>query len=380
MNSASPKPATANKKNVPQAGNPPVLVQCSGLCGRTGGIDGVVLKFCSGCKVMSYCSVEDIVIRTLLSANVLAGTFSNKLRTYRSKHKQYCSKNVEKNLGSFVQRMLSHDHPLRQWIHMCLVKEFSITKENMCAMARKPLYAQMNIGIEPADIRQLFKLQKSNIPADFDHEGPVRGILQMHNIASLDRLPSYTNFATPSMISTWKEVRADMDHAGRCHFPLVILRVMDGFEEHHFVNTVPIFMTSLEEAWKPRSLKKIIQIMVPADAKPNHIAVLEMINFMNELIRADTKNKLRMRTPFRACDKSLLIDAGYEPDPEYIQIVLRSKLFREPIYHAHVLAHPEDAASPMETYLLAHHGKWEAEKERRESLVCEQCAKCTCPT
>lgn len=48
MNSASPKPATANKKNVPQAGNPPVLVQCSGLCGRTGGIDGVVLKFCSG--------------------------------------------------------------------------------------------------------------------------------------------------------------------------------------------------------------------------------------------------------------------------------------------------------------------------------------------
>lgn len=159
---------------------------------------------------------------------------------------------------------------------MCLVKEFSITKENMCAMARKPLYAQMNIGIEPADIRQLFKLQKSNIPADFDHEG-VRGILQMHNIASLDRLPSYTNFATPSMISTWKEVRADMDHAGRCHFPLVILRVMDGFEEHHFVNTIPIFMTSLEEAWKPRSLKKIIQIMVPADAKPNHIAVLEMI-------------------------------------------------------------------------------------------------------
>lgn len=100
---------------------------------------------------------------------------------------------------------------------------------------------------------------------------------------------------------------------------------------------------------------------------------------MNELIRADIKNKLRMRTPFRACDKKLLIEAGYESDLEHVQIILRSKLFREPIYHSYVLAHPEDATAPLETYFLTHHGKWEAEKQRRESLACKLCAKCTCP-
>ena len=86
-----------------------------------------------------------------------------------------------------------------------------------------------------------------------------------------------------------------------------------------------------------------------------------------------------MRTPFRACDKKLLVDAGYEPDVEYVQGILRSKILREPVYHLYVLAHPEDADSPLEARLLDHHGKWQAEKERRESLVCKLCAECACP-
>lgn len=132
----------------------------------------------------------------------------------RPKHKQYCSKNVDKSLGSFVSRMLAEDHPLRQWILMCLVKEFSITKENMCSMARKPLYAEMNIGVEPTDVEQLFKLQRVKDPSAFKHKG-IDGIVQVHSIAELARLPYYTNFATPTMMDAWKEIRAGMDHYGQ---------------------------------------------------------------------------------------------------------------------------------------------------------------------
>lgn len=100
---------------------------------------------------------------------------------------------------------------------------------------------------------------------------------------------------------------------------------------------------------------------------------------MNDMIRADTSNQLRMRTPFRACDKKLLIDAAYEPEPEYVQSILRAKILIEPGYHAYVLDHPESVASPMEKQLLDHH-EWPADEERREGVYhCAMCAPCTCP-
>lgn len=174
--------------------------------------------------------------------------------------------------------MTAEDHPLRPWILMCLVKEFSITTENMCSMARKPLYAEMNLGVEPTDVRRLFQVQSSKDPTAFDHKG-VDGMVQVHNISELARLPCYTNFATPAMMDEWKDFRSIMDRTGRGHFPLVILRFIDGFQEYHQFQTVPLFIPIVEEAWKPRLLRKIVPIMLPAQAKPHDISVLEMIKY-----------------------------------------------------------------------------------------------------
>lgn len=89
-----------------------------------------------------------------------------------------------------------------------------------------------------------------------------------------------------------------------------------------------------------------------------------------------------MRTPFRKCDKDLLLEAVYgrDGDLQHVQNVLRSKLFQDGTIYTYVLAHPEEAFSPLETNILYIHGEWDAEIQRREELACKLgvTAECTC--
>ncbi|KAF5317702.1 hypothetical protein D9619_012640 [Psilocybe cf. subviscida] len=127
----------------------------------------------------------------------------------------------------------------------------------MSELARKPMYAQMNVGLEPTDISELFELLGGGPHSAWDYRG-ANGMLQVHHLASLDRLPSYTNTPTAEMVEMWTEVRAGMDKRGCTHFPLVVLKTIDGFEEQQSYSSVPISVVTIRGAQELRVQKEVM--------------------------------------------------------------------------------------------------------------------------
>ncbi|KAF5317827.1 hypothetical protein D9619_012637 [Psilocybe cf. subviscida] len=158
-----------------------------------------------------------------------------------------CSPNARKTIMQYSFQLVEPDYELSKYLRMSIVKEFSISTENMAAMARKPLFVQMNVGVEPLDVSEIFRLHKGGHKSTWDYRG-VKGVCQMQHIIAIDRLPRHFRFDLEDWLPDWTTEREKADNNGGAHVPVVLFMFVDGFGEQRYSCTLQLSAYDIQEA------------------------------------------------------------------------------------------------------------------------------------
>ncbi|KAF5317826.1 hypothetical protein D9619_012636 [Psilocybe cf. subviscida] len=341
MSSSPPSPVEELRKDSEKGKSRSHPRSCSGVCGRIDG-QGVVLRACAGCRKVAYCSRKC-------------------QRDNWRQHRKFCAINVEESIWPLVKRALAHS-VFSHWMTLCIVKEFGMKKEDLPTLARKPLYVQINVGIEPEDIVQLCRLYHHR--EKWDITG-VKGMLQFHHMAPHDRWKPGDNDPRPELVRFWQLLRNQTDAAGHRDIPVVIMSFSDGYSHHHWGMSDLIHEIHIDEAAKsPEFLNPVTSPLGPPFAALS-VDTANYLNMINEQIRQDTANSLRLRAPMRACDKQLIIDSRKEK-LDFTQAVFRAKTLREPVYRL------ESAGDIVSEALLEYFADPDADdSDERIEILCQ---------
>lgn len=273
----------------------------------------------------------------------------------RASHKPACGGDLGKGLRKLI--IAATNVPLIQeylqiWLAIQYKMDGATTPAQRRELAQRPLFAHIDVGIEPADIADFHRLWRSDSPDQWSHKG-VQGILQFHHMSLPDDWGTANFPITPAMMAYWKQARAQADDkiAGGREWPVVTVQFVNqmresllcavivlpqaiaiarkkGRIESYLPSTDSIVSLGFHVASYFTCVPTIICGDYPICA---HLRYNSFCRHLNLHIRGDTKNTMRLRAPMRQCDKDLILDAknnvfGHAPR------IFKQKLLREDVY------------------------------------------------
>ncbi|KAF8972355.1 hypothetical protein BDZ97DRAFT_1913561 [Flammula alnicola] len=290
-------------------------VMCCTNCGKLGDNDDVDLKKCAGCKLVHYCSQQC-------------------QKENWPRHKPNCSSDFGEGIQPLIKSVTANPM-LSYHLQICLVLEFSLHRlhtlpaSKRMTVLRAPLFAHVDVGIEPTKITEFMNLYTFKEEWDKDD---MEGMLQLHHLSSPrswvpPRTPSSTNLAI------WKQARESADEDGADDCAVVMVQFVNNFKQ---AISCPIVVgeDALDAATRAEPFIMCSALTGRETRKP--LSIGSCFEYLNTHIRSDTKNRLLLRAPMRESDKELIRDAGRNKDAHAPQM-LKLKMSRESVYVSHPL-------------------------------------------
>ncbi|KAJ7160586.1 hypothetical protein C8R43DRAFT_993370 [Mycena crocata] len=286
------------------------LRQACAVCMKVGGPDSG-LRRCGKCKQASYCSTE-------CQRKDWAG------------HKAACSRAGEftLNMAKFSQNLLASDF-LNAHLQSCFILAFDLLRR---PQLDKPVVARVDIGIEPTDLMDFIGIYTGQRIAK------TQGMVQMNAFTVLPAESVQEN-----MMTIWRKLREEVTAAGFATSPLGILVLS---KANALVQMIPFFispdaMQMMEDSPRFKSISSLTGI---TEVTPVNID--GFMEIMNKHIRADTKDKLSMRSEMTSEDIQTIRDAATgnvlatkppnwaltAPPPQLAATILKEKVKRESMY------------------------------------------------
>lgn len=146
----------------------------------------------------------------------------------RPSHKLACQAGANKGNIKALMRSLVFGHPLLAYfIHIsaCILHGLNVDMPDSQRRARieAPLYMQIDIGIEPANIDEMMRLCRH--PKSYNFHS-VEGMLQIYRLSMADPV----SFMLPSAAAAAHAMRARMNAEGEQDIPLVLVAVVSSTE------------------------------------------------------------------------------------------------------------------------------------------------------
>lgn len=120
---------------------------------------------------------------------------------------------------------------LQVWLAMRYKMDEATTPAERRALARRQLFAHIDVAIEPAEIEDFRRLWVSDSPEKWNHVG-VRGMLQFHHLSAPEDWGPGRFPITPAMMAYWRQAREQADHIpGGTEWPVVAVQFVNYLRE-----------------------------------------------------------------------------------------------------------------------------------------------------
>jgi len=179
--------------------------------------------------------------------------------------------------------------------------------------------ARIDVGIEPSDMAVCYQLFAG---AEFESE--VEGMLQFNALTPGDLV---TEPLTPNRMQMWRRCREQVNASDCSSDAVGLVEFVNG--THHSI-TMPIHIT--------KQALTYAQTATPFEYHSTLFGVSEILfsamgclEYMNSIIRSDSKNLFQLRLPMTTADKEIIQDAGRGEDRDAAEI-FRLKVARENAY------------------------------------------------
>ncbi|KAF7336468.1 MSS51-like protein, mitochondrial isoform X2 [Mycena sanguinolenta] len=241
-----------------------------------------------------------------------------------SVHKQVCGeRSVSKLVPKLVKTMLSDPNMLVQ-LQSCFMLAFDLLQRARCD---EMLLARVDIAVEPANLDDFSDiLLRGESP-----NTAVQGMLQINAFTPVSDVEKSKVAAERRLV--WCQERARADAAGFRHHPVVIMDVVH--TDSQIDMTIPWRIASGMRAVVPAWISGGFPIpsAIPGQTTTVPCTVENCMQCINMHIRADTKNKLLLRTEMRPSDIQVIRDAGKNAKT-VPAMILHAKIAREHIYES----------------------------------------------
>ncbi|KAJ7449252.1 hypothetical protein FB451DRAFT_754747 [Mycena latifolia] len=236
-------------------------------------------------------------------------------------HKKGCSSVDGSGIFTFVQNFYSNPF-LNTLLQACFILHFDLLRQ---PLLDKPFVAQVDLGIEPADMSDFLALFLGNHPL----EKKIEGVVQMNAFRPLT--PAEAEGIKPGKKMTWLKAREGASRRGLADQSVGLVEFASG--ENRQCLIAPIFIEreamDLVRASAPWKIPSGITGKV-ADVPFNLDTCME---FMNLRIREDRDNKLLLRTEMRPSDVKLIWDTKKPRSAHSLPVQLfMAKMAREQVF------------------------------------------------
>ncbi|KAJ7914332.1 hypothetical protein B0H13DRAFT_1611638, partial [Mycena leptocephala] len=261
---------------------------------------GLELRRCGRCKSVWYCSKE---CQT----------------THWSEHKKHCTEVDGSGIGRLVQNLYSNPL-LNKHIQACFILHFNLLRS---PQLDRPFMARIDIGVEPADMPDFFKIFMGEQLGN----GKMKGMLQVNHFTPVP--PKAMADLTPMRMNIWRQARESADRNGFRGDSVGLVEFGNGESQQTLTFPVHIQKAAIELVRQSPLWVMTSAITGKSTEAPFNIETC--LEFMNTHIRSDKKDQLLLRTDMRPSDVQIIRDAAADLDKLPAQI-LKAKMAREHIF------------------------------------------------
>ncbi|KAF7297071.1 MYND-type domain-containing protein [Mycena indigotica] len=317
-------------------------------CHHHDGEEGVTLRQCSQCKAVWYCSKEVstcnsslpglkaffqvpketlVTLRVKVKVDILNGFFG----FARPEHKKHCQFSEGEGITKIVQNFTAND-VLNEYLQAIFIQTFPALLDSPTQCLSTAFVARVDIGFEPVDIPDFFRIFNHELDAPDPRKAPVRGMLQLNGFTALC---STTGFGlrledlarTRRMV--WESVREEGGAADPSE-PVAIVELGRGNLGQQITFALPIskaasYTVRQASPWN-------VQSAITGRVTQTSFSIDSCLEFINSHIRADKQNRFSLRTNLLQQDVQVIHDASNNDPPSRGAQLLRARMAKERIF------------------------------------------------
>ncbi|KAJ7128797.1 hypothetical protein C8R43DRAFT_1240220 [Mycena crocata] len=288
-----------------------------------GSVPGVELRHCKKCQQAWYCSKECQKKNWSMLRSIHRNTITNLAN--RPLHKSGC-----KPPGSTIKMAkFSENLPLASGflngkLQLCCILAFDLLHQ---PQLDKPFVARVDIGIEPTDLMDFMGIYTGKRTVK------TQGMVQLNAFTVLPAEAIEEN-----MMTVWRQARNAVTAMGGATSPVGILLLSKANALVHIAD-FPITPHAMQLMGASPIIESTSSLTGLTEVKPFDIG--GAMEVMNKHIRADTKNRLSMRSEMTSEDIQTIRDAANgnvlgtrAPNwPMFAATILKAKIARESMHN-----------------------------------------------
>ncbi|KAJ7055591.1 hypothetical protein C8F01DRAFT_1373522 [Mycena amicta] len=294
-------------------------------CHQHDGEEDITLRQCAKCKGVWYCSKSALVpIPSLHKIPQL-------IDILRPEHKKHCQFSEGHGITKIVQNFTSNE-VLNEYLQTLFVQTFPALLNNPRACLSTAFVARVDIGFEPVDIPDFFRLFNHEEEAPDPRKAPVRGMLQVNAFTAISPTMGVGILVDNNMQRTRRMVWKSAREGGAAYpsEPVAIVELGRGDLGQQITFALPITNEAIDIV--RRAPKWTIKSALTGRVMETPFNIDSCMECIHQHTYQDKQDRFSLRMNMLDSDAQVIRDASDKNATGRAAQLLRARMARERIF------------------------------------------------